>query len=194
MNRRTRFLSLLGWTMAAACSGGEGDIRASASADAAPGADHEAASAAPAPAQSVAISRGTVPMTITGRVGRQEFEASAEGECATSAESSIYEVPATQWHATFGGGGRSDIQHLNLVVWRPRAGGPDMVNLSLQVGEASHRIATVKGGEMVGSGTASVSPAGRGGELKVTGKDDHGHDLELSVRCERFDEVVAEGG
>jgi hypothetical protein len=39
-----------------------------------------------------------------------------------------------------------------------------------------------------------VSPAGRGGELKVRGKDDHGHDIELSVRCERFDEVVAEGG
>jgi hypothetical protein len=133
-------------------------------------------------------------MTITGRVARHEFETSVTGECATSAESSIYEVPATQWHATFGGDDRSDIQHLNLTVWRPRSGAPDMVNLALQSGEISHRIATVKGGELVGSATAGAQAEGRGGTLTVNGKDDHGHDLELSIRCERFDEVVAEGG
>jgi hypothetical protein len=191
MKRRARFLPLLGWTMAAACSGG-GETRGSAAANAAAG--EEAPPAVPVPSQSVAISRGTVPMTITGRVAGRELEAGADGECATSAEASIYGVAATQWHATFSGDARSSLQHLNLTVWRPRAGGPDMVNLYLQSGETGHRIATVKGGEMVGSGTAGVSPAGRGGELKVRGKDDHGHDIELSVRCERFDEVVAEGG
>ena len=57
-----------------------------------------------------------------------------------------------------------------------------------------HRVATVKGGEITGSATAEVRPTGRGGSLTVTGKDDHGHPLELTVECERFDEVVAEGG
>jgi hypothetical protein len=193
MTRRVRLLPLLGWTMAAACSGGGEETRGPASSDAASGGDAPPA-AAPVPSQSMSISRGTVPMTITGRVARHAFEASAAGECATSAESSIYEVPATQWHAVFGGGDRSNIQHLNLTVWRPRSGAPDMVNLALQSGEISHRIATVKGGELVGSGTAGVRAEGRGGTVTVSGKDDHGHDIELSVRCDRFDEVVAEGG
>jgi hypothetical protein len=193
MTRRAHLLPLLGWTMAAACSGGGEETRGPASSETAAGGDAPQA-AAPVPPQSRSITRGTVPMTITGRVARHEFETSTTGECATSAESSIYEVPATQWRAMFGGDDRSNIQHLNLTVWRPRAGGPDMVNLSLQSGETDHRIATVKGGELVGSGTAGVRPEAGGGTITVSGKDDHGHDIELSIRCERFDEVVAEGG
>jgi hypothetical protein len=190
MKRSVGLLSLVGW-MDAACSGGEEARGPGSSGTAAAG---EAAGAASAPAQSMSYSRGTVPMTITGKVARHEFQTSGNGECATSAESSIYDVPATQWHATFGGEGRSDLQHLNLTVWRPRSGAPDMVGLSLRSGETTHRIATVKGGEMAGSGTASVRPEGKGGILTVTGEDDHGHAIEVSVRCERFDEVVAEGG
>ena len=91
-------------------------------------------------------------------------------------------------------GDGSNIQHLNLTVWRPRAGGPDMVGLHLQSGEISHEIATVKGGPLKGSGTAGVRPAGKGGILNVSGRDADGHPLELTAECERFDEVVAEGG
>jgi hypothetical protein len=193
MKRCARLLPLLGWTMAAACSGGE-EMRGAASSDtAASGGDGAPAAAAP-PARSSAGPRGTVPMTISGRVARHRFETSTTGECATSAESSIYEVPATQWRAMYGGDDRSDLQHLNLTVWRPRSGGPDMMNFYLQSGEISHRIATVQGGEIVGSGTAGAKTEGQGGTLTVAGKDDHGHEIELTVRCERFDEVIAEGG
>lgn len=191
--RRARMLPLLGWTVAAACSGCAEERPGSASSDAAAGGDAPEA-AAPVPARSMSITRGTVPMTIRGRVARQEFDVTGTGECATHGASSIYDVPATQWRATFGGDDRSDLQHLNLTVWRPRSGAPDMVNLALQSGETSHRIATVEGGEIVGGGTPGVQTEGAGGTLTVTGKDDHGHDLELSIRCERFDEVVAEGG
>ena len=190
MKRRARLLPLLGWTMAAACSGGGEEMRGPASADGAAAGDAPPA-ATPATGQSMSVSRGTVPMKITGKVARYGFEAGGTGECAGSAESSIYDVPATQWRATFGG---DDIQHLNLTVWRPRSGAPDMVNLSLQSGEITHRVATVKGGELAGSGTAGVRIEGQGGVLTLTGQDDHGHPIELSVQCERFDEVVAEGG
>jgi hypothetical protein len=142
----------------------------------------------------MSFDRGTVPMKIAGSIGRASFEESVTGECASHAASSIYDVPAAQWRASFGGGDRSDIQHLNLTVWRPTSGAPAMVSLSLRSGEADHRIATVKGGEITGSATAGVRPTGKGGILTVTGKDDHGHPLELTVECERFDEVVAEGG
>ena len=179
--RRARMLPLLGWTVAAACSGGGEERRGSPASDAAAGGD----------APEAAL---VVPMTIRGRVARHEFDVTGTGECATHGASSIYHVPATQWRAQFGGEDRSNLQHLNLTVWRPRSGAPDMVNLALQSGETSHRIATVEGGEIVGSGTPGVQAEGAGGTLTVIGKDDHGHDLELSIRCERFDEVVAEGG
>ena len=194
MKRRARLLPLLGWTVVAACSGSAGEeTRGPASSDAAPAGDVPEA-AASAPAQSASTSQGTVPMKISGKLGRFEFESSVTGECATHAGSSIYDVPATQWRAMYGGGDGSDIQHLNLTVWRPRSGAPAMVNLSFQSGEAGHRIATVQGGEIAGSATADVRAQGRGGALTVSGKDDHGHPLELTVECERFDEIVAEGG
>jgi hypothetical protein len=194
MTRRTGLLSLVAWTMAVACSGGGEKTRGPVSGEADAGDDAPSRAAAPAPAQTMSFSRGTVPMKITGKVARHAFESSVTGECATSTESSIYDVPATQWHASFAGDDQSNIQHLNLTVWRPRAGGEDMVGLSLQSGEIAHQIGTVKGGPMAGSGTASVRPAGKGGILTVSGVDDHGHTVELSVECERFDEVVAEGG
>jgi hypothetical protein len=190
MKRGVGLLSLLGW-VAAACSGGGEETRGPAAGAATAG---DAPGAAAPAAQSMSFDRGTVPMKLSGSIGRASFEESVTGECATHAASSIYDVPAAQWRASFGGGGRSDIQHLNLTIWRPSSGAPTMVNLSLRSGEADHRIATVKGGEIAGSASAEVRPTGQGGILTVTGKDDHGHPLQLTVECERFDEVVAEGG
>lgn len=189
MKRGIGLLSLLGW-MAAACSGGGEETRGPADS---PRAGETGEASAPA-ARSMSLERGTVPMKISGRIGRASFEERVTGECATHAASSIYDVPATQWRASFGGGDRSNIQHLNLTVWRPRSGAPEMVNLHLRSGEVGHRIATVKGGEIAGSGTAGVRSTGRGGILTVTGNDGDGRPIELTVECERFDEVVAEGG
>ena len=188
MKRRVGLLSLVACAVAA-CGGGE-EVRGPAGGDVPAGGDQDSPRD---PAQSVSMSEGTVPMKVKVVVGRVNYSEEGTGECASSTESSIYDVPATQWHATYGGGG-SNIQHLNLTVWRPRDGAPDMVDLSLQSGEITHQIATVKGGAIRGSGTASVRPTGKGGILSVSGKDDDGHPLELTVECERFDEVVAEGG
>ncbi|MGH7579548.1 MAG: hypothetical protein ACREM9_05205 [Gemmatimonadales bacterium] len=181
-------LTLAAWILTAACTGGrEEKPEAESSPDAAA---EQPGSAESPPAQSQSFSRGTVPMTIVGSVAGHAFRASGTGECASSADASIFEVPAMLWHAVYA----DDGSQVNLTVWRPKAGGGDMVGLSLTVGETPHRIATVKGGELTGSGTAKVQPAGSGGTLTVTGSDEHGHAVELSVECARFDEVVAEGG
>ena len=191
MKRRVGLLSLIACALTA-CSGSGEEVRGPASGDT-PGADDQDTPRGDAPAQSLSLSEGTVPVKVKIVMGRVNYSEEGTGECASGAESSIYDVPATQWHVTYGGDG-SNIQHLNLTVWRPRAGGPDMVNLSLRSGEIGHEIATVKGGSIRGSGTASVTPAGQGGTLQVRGTDADGHPLELTVECERFDEVVAEGG
>jgi hypothetical protein len=190
MKRSCALLSLLACTLAAACSGGDADKEVTRG----PAAEVPSGGEAGSQPQSVSYARGTVPVKISGKLGRFDFEESGTGECGTSAEASIYEVPATQWHVTLGQENGSNIQYLNLTVWRPRAGGDDMVNLALRSGEATHQISTVKGGTVTGSGTAGMRPAGKGGVLTVSGKDDHGHPLELTVQCERFDEIVAEGG
>ena len=190
MKRRVGLLSMIACALTA-CSSGE-EMRGSAGGEASRADDQDTPRDA-APAQSLSVSDGTVPMKLKVVMGRVNYSEEGTGECATSTESSIYDVPATQWHVTYGGGG-SNIQHLNLTVWRPRAGGPDMVGLSLQSREISHEIATVKGGTLKGSGTADVRPSGKGGILNVSGTDADGHPLELTVECERFDEVVAEGG
>lgn len=190
---RGRTLLSLAVSIVAACSGGRNDTAADGSAA---GGDSEARSAdaasadAPAPGQS--LGRGTVPMEITAMVDGKTYRSGGMGECAGSTAASIYDVPATLWHATY----ESDTEprRLNLTVWRPKSGGADMAGLSLQIGDATHQIATVKGGRLAGSGVAGVQPAGAGGVLTLTGKDDHGDAIELSVSCARFDEVVAEGG
>jgi hypothetical protein len=191
MKRRVGLLSLIACALTA-CSGGGEELRGPAAGDT-PGADDQDTPRGGTPAQSLSLSEGTVPMKVKVVMGRVNYSEEGTGECASSAESSIYDVPATQWHVSYGGDG-SNIQHLNLTVWRPRAGGPDMVGLHLQSGEISHEIATVKGGPLKGSGTAGVRPIGKGGILNVSGRDADGHPLELTVECERFDEVVAEGG
>jgi hypothetical protein len=133
-------------------------------------------------------------MKIAAEVDGKTYRSTGLGECASSGEASIYEVPATLWHAIYEGSDGSEVRRLNLTVWRPKAGGADMVGLSLETGETTHEIATVKGGRMAGSGAPGVRPVGEGGTLTVAGKDDHGDAIELSVECERFDQVVAEGG
>lgn len=190
--RSGRLLSIAAWTLVSACSDGRNETPGPGDAGREGGA--ESPPRASASAQSQSFSRGTVPMKIAATVAGKTYETSDLGECATSAEASIYEVPATLWHAIYEGQEDSEVRRLNLTVWRPKAGGDDMVGLSLQTGETTHQIATVKGGRMAGSGNPGVNPAGTGGTLTVAGKDDHGDAVELTVDCERFDQVVAEGG
>lgn len=190
--RSGRLLSTTAWTLIAACSGGRNETRAAGSAGSEAGSEGSPPDAS-APAQSESFSRGTVPMTIVAQVDGKTYRSSGMGECARSADASIYEVPATLWHAIYEGEG-AEPRSLNLTLWRPKSGGGHMVGLSLAIGETTHEIATVKGGRMAGSGTGGVGADGKGGTLTVTGEDDHGDAIELSVECERFDEVVAEGG
>jgi hypothetical protein len=188
---RGRTLLSLAASFLAACSDGGNDTAADGVAAGSGGSDAPYADP-PSPAQSQSFGRGTVPMKITVMVDGKTYRSRGMGECASSAAASIYDVPATLWHAIYES--EAEPRRLNLTVWRPKSGGADMAGLSLQIGDATHQIATVKGGRLAGSGVAGVQPAGAGGVLTLTGKDDHGDAIELSVSCARFDEVVAEGG
>lgn len=148
---------------------------------------------APTPAPRTADPRASVPVEIAVQVDGREYGAKGLGECTHTADASIYDVPAAQWATRYSGGG-SELEHLSLTVWQPKAGGPDQINLSVTADGKSRQIATVAGGKVIGKGIASVRRHGKGGTLAAEGEDGDGTPVRISVLCERLDAPVAEGG
>jgi hypothetical protein len=136
---------------------------------------------------------GSVPIEITAVVGGETYSVAGNGECTHTTEASIYDIRAAQWRASYSAQA-GDLRSLSLTIWQPAAGGADQANLSIRVGEKTHRVATVAGGEIVGSGIASASRSGDAGTLTVDGRDGDGTPVRVSVDCGRFDTPVAEGG
>jgi hypothetical protein len=154
--------------------------------DPAPPAD-SAASAAGGP-------RDPVQLAVEAEIDGRTYRANGAGECQHTGDASIYSVPAAMWRASYDGRGTGDLAHLNLTLWQPNAGGAMQANLALQAGERTHRIATVTGGTMEGSATATAAMDGAAGTLRVSGRDADGNAVNVSVRCERMTVPVAEGG
>ncbi|HEU4563448.1 MAG TPA: hypothetical protein VFS05_02320 [Gemmatimonadaceae bacterium] len=141
---------------------------------------------------SVAEERGVVPIAVTAMIGARTLRARGRGECTHTTTASIYGVPAAMWSVHYAGTG--EVAQLGLTVWQPKEGGAAQVNLSLRSGSDSRRIATVKGGEMTGSASVTITSGGAGGRLEVVGRDATGTPLRATVECERFTEPVVEGG
>ncbi len=133
-------------------------------------------------------------VSLVAKVGGRVIPAEGSGECYTSSESTIYDVPATQWHATFNGPKTSDLQNVNVTVWRPKAGGPDQVTLFLTMQSKTHRIATVTGAELIGRAIASARIQGDGGTLLVEGTTREGTPVRLELSCSAFSEIVEGNG
>jgi len=137
--------------------------------------------------------RETVPIEIVAVVAGRKTSIRGVGECNHTEDASIYEVPAMLWRAGYQGGDSAEIQDLNFTLWQPKTGG-DQFTIALRLGGETHQIATVKGGALAGSGSATVRREGPGGTFVVQGKDEKGVALQLTITCDRFTEPVAEGG
>lgn len=133
-------------------------------------------------------------VNLVARVGKRVIPAAGPGQCSTSSESTIYDVPATQWHGIYEGPDHSALEHVNVTVWQPRAGGPDQMTLYLTLQGKTHRISTVKGGETHGRATASARRQGSGGTLLVDGATDEGTPIRLEFICDEFSEIVDGNG
>lgn len=136
---------------------------------------------------------GSVPIEITAVVDGRTYSVAGTGECTHTEQASIYDLRAAQWRASYSGTG-GDLRHLNLTVWQPTGGGADQANLSLRIRDQDYRIATVKGGNIVGSGTASAVRSGAGGTFTVEGEDADGTPVQVTAECARLDVPVAQGG
>jgi hypothetical protein len=137
--------------------------------------------------------RDPVELSAAAQAGGASASFAGLGECHSTDDASIYEVPATMWSARVDAPS-GELPYVNLTLWQPKGTRELQVSLGLTVHGHTHRITTVKGAEQHGSARARVEPAGTGGVLRVEGADADGRPVTLSVRCSRFTEPVAEGG
>jgi hypothetical protein len=136
---------------------------------------------------------GSVEMEVRATVSGRTVSATGFGTCEHASEASIHGRPAALWTARWSGEPGIGFRHLNLAFWEPVGGAPE-VNLALDIGSGTHELATVQGAPPKGSGTATREVGTSGGTLVVEGTDAGGRSLRVSVRCARFDQLVAEGG
>jgi hypothetical protein len=121
---------------------------------------------------------------IALQIGSQKYVASGQGECKSAPRASIYNIPAALYSVSHRGGKDS----LNLTLWRPTDGKPDMLSLSVTSGGKSYLVDTVKdkkgsGGARLDGRTIVVDAVAASGE-KISGK----------IQCRTFGGVQAEGG
>lgn len=149
-----------------------------------------AALALPAHAQ-VRVPRGpaataapTTTVTVALAAGGRRLDATGQGRCQHAPRAAIYDVPAAMWMVQLT---PADGGSLALTVWRPvGGGGATQFSFALARGGATHRIATVKGGTLEGAGTATLRPAGDGGEFTIDGTTASGATVRGTIRCARF--------
>jgi hypothetical protein len=144
--------------------------------------------------QSTAERDAAPTLTISGKVGGKNHQASGPGSCRHAPEASIRGVSASLWMVQFSGGDGSGVKQLNLTLWRPKDGGPDQVSLTFDAKSGSHRVETGSTAENQGEATVVILPNGPGGRLEISGKDGDGKPMQVTIDCPAFAGVEAEGG
>jgi hypothetical protein len=130
------------------------------------------------------------PVEVALQVGSSKHQFSGQGQCKAAPQASIYGINAALYTVSQRAGG----QALNLTLWQPKDGSPNMISLRVSSGSKAYQVDTVKGGakrDTKGSGSATVDKAGvftldavaATGE-KITGR----------IRCGSFGGIQAEGG
>ena len=77
---------------------------------------------------------------IALQIGSQKYAASGQGECKSAPRASIYNIPAALYSVSH----RAGKDSLNLTLWRPTDGKPDMLSLAITSGGKSYLVDTVR--------------------------------------------------
>ena len=135
---------------------------------------------------------GGVPLTIVAEVGGRRYTGSGTGECIVESDGTIYDAPTAMYSARFSGDG--PLRQLNLTAWRLKDGSGTQTTLWLEIGETSHRIATLPQGERFGRAPPRCGSRGSGGAIVVEGVDGTGTPIRLTATCGTFVENTEENG
>jgi hypothetical protein len=82
--------------------------------------------------------------------------------------------------------GEGALRQLNLTAWRLKDGSGTQATMWLEIGETSHRIATLPQGERFGRAAIEVRLTGSGGAIVVDGVDGAGTPIRLTATCGTF--------
>lgn len=134
------------------------------------------------------------PIAVEFLVNGKPLRGQGAGQCKHEPNASIYSAPASLWTVDFGDTKAGDLKHVTLTVWQPKNESPSQMSLALDTRAGSHRIATVKGGQLVGVGTVNFRSEKSGGRFDIKGKDAAGATIEGSITCPIFGNIIAEGG
>jgi hypothetical protein len=133
-------------------------------------------------------------VTIGGKVGGKDYQASGAGQCRHAPDASTRGASASLWTVEYGGPNDGGIRQLNLTLWRLKDGGSDQVSLVLETKSGSHRVETGGGGKDQGNASVVILPNGPGGRFEISGKDADGKPIKLTIDCPAFSPIAAEGG
>lgn len=131
----------------------------------------------------------TTNVTISLQVGAAAYNFTGQAKCDHLDKGSIYDVVAERWSVEQ----QEGPNNLTLSVWKPLAGGENLINLYVSSGGKSHQVSTT-GPTKEGSGTILLAPRGKGGTftIKATAKD--GAAISGTVKCEAFVPAMAVAG
>lgn len=138
-------------------------------------------------------SQSQTAIDIAAVVNGKQLRAKGDGQCKHEPDGFVYGSQASLWTVE-STARKSPLQRVSLTVWQLKREGATQMSLDLQTDTGSHRIATVKGGEIVGLGTVRFRPEKSGGRFEIHGKDAEGDTIELTITCPSFSTIVAEGG
>jgi hypothetical protein len=133
-----------------------------------------------------------VALGVVAEVGGRGYTGTGPVECVVEPDGTIYDAPTAMYSARFTGDGA--LRRLNLTAWRLKDGSGTQTTLWLEIGETTHRIATLPKGERFGRATAEVRLAGAGGSIVVEGADAAGTPIRLTAACATFARNTEQNG
>lgn len=133
-----------------------------------------------------------VPMKVTVTVGGKTETLRGTGRCGHEPRAWLHDKAAALWLAEYPHGAQA--RRVSLSYWRFASGDEVQFSLAVHGKTAAHRISTVKGGKLVGSGRATFQPTAQGGRFQIAGKAQNGASLQATIECARFGAIAAEGG
>lgn len=145
-----------------------------------------------APALARALPASDSITLVSAQIGSRGHQATGPAQCRHEDNASIYDVKAEMWMVRFKG--KDSVRNLSLTVWRPHAGDPDRVSLSLATADGSHQIDTVQPARAVGEATVRMEPYREGSRIEIRGTGQQGEPIRLTVECPRFGGIEAVGG
>lgn len=129
------------------------------------------------------------PVKVTLETGGKAQTFSGSGVCRHEPRGYIYGRAAALWMV------EANSPKLTLSYWHPAAGGAaDEFSLDVRSGRTAHRINTVRGSKVAGTGQGSFRSSGMGGRFELTGKAEDGTPIHATIECGRFGAIMAEGG